>query len=800
MSLDLVEIALDQFTDWATFEKLASEVMRDEGYPDIKPLGGVHDAGQDAVVERFFYSEGKRARIVFQFTLRSDVAAKIQHTIRRLDDRGIQYQQLIIVTKAQISAETQEAIRKQVNRQNELDLEIYERRTLVNRLADLANGMFQRYFPDIRQQVKSLLQPRAGIAQAKEEREKEFLKICYAFSFSPRAQRTRKSLLDETVMGILSVYGREPMSVEQVIQGSRAAFGAEILGDTGQVAAALERLAKRGVVERTGRLFSLTVSERARVEAARISFEATQRSVISDIVAEVCAAAAEPIHDHLRAQLEQNAHELLVEYFRLNGLELVQSFLSRERPVLVYSQGTPRLLDIARRKVPPGLGEILATAIGKALCTPSVEQAHYFAGCSRAYLALEVMNLDPSLREFQVSRFSTKLFVLDTDVVLGAIIEDLPISATYGSLVRGIIALGAKVVVPDEVLAEVATHLQIAPKTYDYFGAGLGGLNEELAVARIGNALVLGYWSRSHRQGWAARADFMRYRENYFDPESARAFIADVVREKLPGVQMGIIGAVLGVTLPEREIETAGSVLMDIVTSTPKGMDRTEEQNRELANQDANLMVAVSKYNQSAGGPANAILGRRGYILTSSGRYVRAGEKLKLDAQVSTRPHLLIGLLEMIEPSPLDDRQFVALFENSLLRQSVEACWAGVKVLLDAGIELKDRAITRLRYDVEKRLHAQISSLRQADSVADDEEDAEPEAGDKEHIALLDGAEKLGYPATRLLAKLREEGKLRETEIARLAAENQELRDAVKRFGKKKERWLRRVERQRGRQ
>ncbi|HEX7621274.1 MAG TPA: hypothetical protein VF359_08755 [Anaerolineales bacterium] len=58
MSLDLVEIGLNYLTDSSTFEKLASEVMREEGYHDIKPLGGVYDQGQDAFQDKFYYSKG----------------------------------------------------------------------------------------------------------------------------------------------------------------------------------------------------------------------------------------------------------------------------------------------------------------------------------------------------------------------------------------------------------------------------------------------------------------------------------------------------------------------------------------------------------------------------------------------------------------------------------------------------------------------------------------------------------------------------------------------------------------------
>jgi hypothetical protein len=80
MNLDLIEIGLSYITDNSTFEKLASEVMREEGYHDIKPLGGVNDQGQDAYQEKFYYRMGL-IRTVFQYTLQDYVEGKFRDTI-----------------------------------------------------------------------------------------------------------------------------------------------------------------------------------------------------------------------------------------------------------------------------------------------------------------------------------------------------------------------------------------------------------------------------------------------------------------------------------------------------------------------------------------------------------------------------------------------------------------------------------------------------------------------------------------------------------------------------------------------
>ena len=78
MGLDIVELALDYLTDFVEFEKIASEIMRDEGYTNIKPLGGIADTGRDAICESFHISEGKKSITVFQYTLEDNVAGKIE--------------------------------------------------------------------------------------------------------------------------------------------------------------------------------------------------------------------------------------------------------------------------------------------------------------------------------------------------------------------------------------------------------------------------------------------------------------------------------------------------------------------------------------------------------------------------------------------------------------------------------------------------------------------------------------------------------------------------------------------------
>lgn len=790
MSTDLIEIALERFADWHTFEKLAGEIMRDEGYPDIRPMGGVRDGGEDACTERFYQVEGKLVHTVFQFTLRPDVLTKVRDTIKRLDDTNIKFGKLVMVTAQPIGAERQRKVKRQVLQQHRVDLDIFERKTIANRLSDLGNGIFARCFPDIERQVHVLCQRDAEERKVSADlREREYLKVCCAFAFAKGAARTRKSLLDAAILGVLAANDAQPITVSQVHQAAHSKFGEGVFGAVEQVEASLARLASRGLSEHRPPTYSLSIAGRRKIEAARASVEAAGDSAIEDIVADVVESAAQPVADQIAQRLHRNARAVLVGYFRMNGLELSNCFLQAGPPSLVYSEGVVELIDTARRGLPAHLGDLLATATARALSCPSEDQATYFANCSRAYLALQVMNADPSLREFQGNRFRSKTFLLDTDFVLEAIVKDLPTSSTYRHLVEQLVSIGATVLVPDAVLSEVVTHFDISPKTYDYFGEALASLPEELAVAKVENTLVRGYWY--HRRGRScSRRGFMAYRANHFNVTNSAQFVGDVVREALPGVQIQPIDSYFDVPTEPEHFARVCEAMLELAQKSHLSAYRTDEQSQELASHDALLMTAVLAHNTAAGANPGAVLGRRAFILTTSGRYVRAAKMCGIDDRVSTRPHILVSLLEMVGPSSLEDHNFVPLFENPLLQQAADMSWDNIRVLLDAGIDLRNKTLTRLRHDTEQRLATAISDVRE---VPEEDEDLAV----AKDTALLDEAEALGYKAIPSIAELRKaldegEGKVRD-----LMSENEELREAVTTFGRKKARWLRRFDRQR---
>jgi hypothetical protein len=190
-------------------------------------------------------------------------------------------------------------------------------------------------------------------------------------------------------------------------------------------------------------------------------------------------------------------------------------------------------------------------------------------------------------------------------------------------------------------------------------------------------------------------------------------------------------------------------------------------------------MLAVAEHETTAA-TRREHPGRQAYIITDSLRYNRVARQIGKSQRISTRPHVLAGALELVRPLALSDEAFVSMLHNPFLSQVVDSAWAHVRVLVSAGVDTRGQSLTRLRFDVEHRLHEEITRLGEA---ADDGEAV---------VALISAAEREGYKPVPAMERVIEESRKKSSELARVVRENAELRAAVDEFGKKKARQAKR--------
>jgi hypothetical protein len=71
-------------------------------------------------------------------------------------------------------------------------------------------------------------------------------------------------------------------------------------------------------------------------------------------------------------------------------------------------------------------------------------------------MSTQVMNLDPSLRQFKLKQLSGKTFLLDTDFVLNCLTKKARFSEVYGNVLNTLVSNNCQcdVRIPQEVVTE----------------------------------------------------------------------------------------------------------------------------------------------------------------------------------------------------------------------------------------------------------------------------------------------------------------------------------------------------------
>ena len=668
--VDIVDIALDTLTDFADFEKLACEVLHNIGFNDIQPLGGVADSGQDAVVERFYYRKSKRTRIVFQITTQETIESKLRQTIERLEECGIEYTELHLVTSRSLTTGRQAKLTA-IARESDVPLTITERKKLSLEVSDYTNGIFHRHFPDPEKQLKIVESARQPESLSQER----LLRMAMAFTSLPEAEQARRRILRELILAILVSAESDPISPRKLIEIHDRLLGNADSLQPDQIASALDHWVREGLVEenRAGH-YSPTLEGITRAAAAERLWQQHSLALASDLADSVEEAIRKELNSTDRRLVERNGSEAITQMFRLFGLELSSQLLADATARAPQIGSHESIVATAGRDLAAPLIGVLTAALGELLAKPSDEQANSLNSLALGYLGASLVQVDPSVRELQMTRIREKTFVLDTDFLLDCIVSHQPRQKASKDLVRSLTAMGARVIVPSACISEAAAHASIAPRTVAYFGETIFGLSASQATERINNVFACGWYFKVHQGGPVL---FESYLRNYVEQRDPYGFMASVVKAELPDeVEIGDVGDLLEIEYNEDTVSTLADHLVLFLNQSKKSVYRTSEEVEALARTDAQLYVAVAAVGSSSPRSGGAVLGRRCYLITSSTRFIRAADQaFSSPDEVSARPDTLTGLMRLVGQSDVTPQQFMALFDNPLLQASVANAW-----------------------------------------------------------------------------------------------------------------------------
>ena len=132
MSADPIVYCLERLTDYAQFERLATDVMARTDFADIEPLGGTADGGRDAL---HVHRDGGTVR-AFAYSVRSDWEAKLREDCTRIAAGKHQVHVVVFVSTRAMTVQKRENLRTEIRKAHGWDTEFYD----IERLRSLLAG------------------------------------------------------------------------------------------------------------------------------------------------------------------------------------------------------------------------------------------------------------------------------------------------------------------------------------------------------------------------------------------------------------------------------------------------------------------------------------------------------------------------------------------------------------------------------------------------------------------------------------------------------------------------------------
>lgn len=192
----------------------------------------------------------------------------------------------------------------------------------------------------------------------------------------------------------------------------------------------------------------------------------------------------------LKTKLTDNVKKALSVYFKLAGFEFFN--LSKKS----HDDETEDAVSVAMRGITDGkLSNSLVIALGEAVHSTNTNIQSVLNEWAKAHISTQVMNLDPSLRQFKLKQLRNKQFILDTDFVLNCLTKRARFSEMYRQILSTLVgpSCSCGIRIPEEVISEVYNHAQNAQFLYIRFGEKLMELPDYILETELSNVFLEDY-------------------------------------------------------------------------------------------------------------------------------------------------------------------------------------------------------------------------------------------------------------------------------------------------------------------
>lgn len=791
--MDKIELAISRYTDFFHFEQLCLEMMSHYGYPRIKKVGGYKDDGVDALSSDFYFDETSKKR-VFQFTMQKNTESKISDTVRKLISNGVEFDELIIVTSQRIN--NIDGLTKKFRLNYSKDLQIHDLSTFVLVISKHPE-ILTRYFPNLNDQIQNdFYKENIFSDSADDQLTMSMIKSTLLYSLSPELNtQQRKNLFDKAVLSIISMTDKS-MSIPEIQNEFHERFGRILV--ISQIKASIERLNAKGLLKPIGDNYEPSKKTKLEMLAGIAHVEQKTDALISDIINmthQVATGIRCSINDD--GQMEVNIKKTLNLFFKYYGNDLAQDVNSIV-PEMVKQE---ELIHLLSDNLQPDLAECLVYSLGQILSKPTEEQASTLLLWAKAFIGSQLMRIDPMLGDFQRNAFKDKLYILDTDFVLNCMVKHGRYSEIYSFLLNQLLTMGCKVYIPESVVQEVVTHAAYSRRNYHYFKNTFEATDEIIVYEKVKNVFVIDYYISQIKktEGFSERS-FSNYIENFYEESDPYNYMLEVMAAVLPrGVVIGDTSLYEEACIDSYEKECLTATIFSETIKTAKAAYRTPEENQLIAETDADLYLMTRNLNKNQPQKNdNMLLYGRAYLITNSTRSIRSAKANGIFSSVVVKPSVIIALISEIGMFDTSDKSIINLLGNPFLAEVVEQNWESLKSLVDSGVDLRGKKLPRLKRDLKHIIHLLLT-----DNPKTSQDDRDLSGDDEMIVPKIEDIESYSYYANMLHAngyKLMPTAERLIATYERVKLEkdtqqeiNEKLKVEIEKFGKGKQRYLRRI-------
>lgn len=504
--------------------------------------------------------------------------------------------------------------------------------------------------------------------------------------------KQRDSLLQKGIAALLAS-SKDEMTPQQICQSLANSFKISMPADR------VDNLLKKLAVEKDALVIRLN-NGRYKASDALLSASSSETDIdkktdemLDMLVERVREASGVTITDYERHKMRNNARKALSVYFAQFALSLL------EVSKLPSKDQLENAVNVATEGLSIRHGNALVMALANLLESPDANEKQLLEEWARAFVTMQLLNLDNRIRQFRGLQLKDLTFVIDTDFALHVLVEKGRFSRQYREIIGFLRRTQCKIVVPQTTYEEIWDSVEGAQKRFESQKAIIHDL-DDIMMQSDANVFINDY-VKLKRDPMYSELDFYIYLDNF----------ADRRRRK---VHEGIIHTHFGDHIKKWErnpediertplmTELKEEILRETQASA-KGQARSYSKNERVAENDVWLLSRIKNENERE--EIRGDMKSKTYLLTASQRTIQCLRKLNIFDRYSwiiCNPKFLYALA--VESGLSENKngraEYINLFENPFLLSAANMLKRAINPLIENGRKFKHSNINSLRVTI----------------------------------------------------------------------------------------------------